>query len=317
MLPLLVWGTLTTEEKFIERAESKGESTEFPTSPGVFALNAPYETTVIVVSENCPARYVNDSKGLNASPNIQFVQHKDPRELYYNSMKGMHLLLQAQALRDIEPAAASGVLWQGKPINRPQIDVLALADPGPESSFDIEEDTPITLTPVLSSTPVSKSKSSSALSQHTPVTPIDCDLTNDVDDFVLTSDRRRSKSTASTSSQEKKTKPVTKSGGGKEIDLDELPQTSPAPGSGGKRSKSKKTATTSEEQSERFQRKQVRKRLASTSAEELHETDERESLLAAETLSKAASPERKVPTLKKASGYIFFFLDICCVLMVV
>ena len=90
LLPLLVWENFTTEEKWIEQAKERGESTEFPGSPGVFALSPPYEKAVLVISENCPARYVNDAKGVSGSKqNIQFVQHTDPKEIYYDPMKGI------------------------------------------------------------------------------------------------------------------------------------------------------------------------------------------------------------------------------------
>lgn len=102
MLPLLVWGDFTTEEKFMEERAANNEEMQFPTSPGVFALQKPYEKVVCLMSANCPARYVNDCLGVaGTSPNIKIVQHDDPRQL--QSDQSLQLFLQAQAIRDIEP----------------------------------------------------------------------------------------------------------------------------------------------------------------------------------------------------------------------
>jgi len=104
MLPLLCFGNFTTEFKYKEEAKARHLPEDFPPIPGVFALSKPYEHTVCLISENCPARYVNDAKNVHgATNNIQFLQHDNPRELFHDSMKGLHLFLQAQATRDIEP----------------------------------------------------------------------------------------------------------------------------------------------------------------------------------------------------------------------
>ena len=103
LLQCCVFGYFTTEEKYKQNARERGEPEEYPLTPGVFALLPPYENTVCVMAENCPARYINDSKGIaGAKPNIKFVQHPDPRELYYDPMKGMHLFIQAQTIRPIK-----------------------------------------------------------------------------------------------------------------------------------------------------------------------------------------------------------------------
>lgn len=103
MLPLLVWGTFTTEQAYLETAKQEGRSEVFPSTPGVFALQRPYESIVCVVNGNCPARYINDAIGVpGATNNIKICQHTNPRELYFDAFKGLHLLLQAQATRDIE-----------------------------------------------------------------------------------------------------------------------------------------------------------------------------------------------------------------------
>jgi hypothetical protein len=150
MLPLLCFGILTTEEKYIEQAKAKNEPEDFPAIPGVFALQSPYEKVVMILSENCPARYVNDCKGIkNAQPNIKFVQHPDPRMLFHDKFKGIHLLLQAQCTRDIEEGeqlytAYGDKFWnENAPIYRTTIDENKLLEPGERKEGN--EDEPIDL----------------------------------------------------------------------------------------------------------------------------------------------------------------------------
>ena len=141
MLPLLVWGNFTTEEKFVAEKKDKGEEPIFPASPGVFALQKPYEKVVCIISDNCPARYVNDSKGVpGATANIQIVQHYDPRTLSYE--QSLHMLLQAQAIRDIEVdeqlfISYGALFWEEHlPINRTKIDEAELDDVGITGDID-------------------------------------------------------------------------------------------------------------------------------------------------------------------------------------
>ena len=92
MLPLLCFGDFTTEEAYKQTQRARGEPEDFPAIPGVFALRCPYEQTVCQLSTNCPARYVNDCKGVkNAKHNVNFVQHEDPRGLFHDPMRGLHL----------------------------------------------------------------------------------------------------------------------------------------------------------------------------------------------------------------------------------
>ena len=133
----LVFGNFTTEEKFVETAKANDEPTEFSRNPGAFALQTPYEHVVCILADNCPARYVNDAKGVpGAKPNIQFLQHTDPRQLFFDPMLGLHLLLQAQAVCDIGAGeqlfvSYGDLFWEeGGPINRKDIDEVALVDPG-------------------------------------------------------------------------------------------------------------------------------------------------------------------------------------------
>lgn len=137
MLPLLCFGVLTTEEKYIEQAKARNEPQEFPSIPGVFSLQPPYEKVVLILSDNCPARYVNDCRGVRgAKPNIMFVQHPDPRQLFHDNYKGIHLLLQAQCTRDIEAGEQlytpyGDKFWNEKaPIYRANIDEAKLLEPG-------------------------------------------------------------------------------------------------------------------------------------------------------------------------------------------
>jgi hypothetical protein len=139
MLPLLCWGNFTTEAKFKHEAKANNTPEEFPAIPGVFALQKPYEELVCMIADNCPARYVNDSKGVKgATPNIVFVQHSDPRDLFHDPLKGLHLFLQAQATRDIKAGDQlftpyGGPFWLAdghEAINKPDIDPDTLLDVG-------------------------------------------------------------------------------------------------------------------------------------------------------------------------------------------
>jgi len=104
MLPLLVFGKFSTEVKYLEvnEFENLPAAGTFPGIPGVFALRTPYENIVLMLDERCPARYVNDARGVTgAKYNIHFVQHASPRDLFYE--KELHLLMQAQVTADIAP----------------------------------------------------------------------------------------------------------------------------------------------------------------------------------------------------------------------
>ena len=98
LLPLIVFGRIVTEAQYYEECRKNGKPAEFPSKPGAFALQSPYEFHVILVDDRCPAEFVNDAKGVaNLSPTIKFVQHGDPRELHHEPALGLQLLLQAQA----------------------------------------------------------------------------------------------------------------------------------------------------------------------------------------------------------------------------
>jgi len=193
-LPLLVWGKFTTEEKWIEQAQERGDPTDFPHVPGVFALQKPYEKCVCVISDNCPARYVNDSIGIpNCKPNIHFVQHPDLRELFHDPMKGVHLFLQAQALHDIEPGeqlftSYGKSFWEeGAPICRQDIDEAKLEETGEESEIgeakEVDsEDEPLLMTPLSSKSTSIKVKNALTM---TPATPINFEIADkEVNDWI-------------------------------------------------------------------------------------------------------------------------------------
>jgi hypothetical protein len=97
-----VWGTFRNEHDYTRELKMKTGVTAFPDKPGVFALQYPYEGTLIVIDKRCPAQFVNDAKGVNgASNNIEFPQHQNPRMLAFDKMKGLQLLLQARVIKDI------------------------------------------------------------------------------------------------------------------------------------------------------------------------------------------------------------------------
>lgn len=99
----MVWGAFKFLPEYEAELMRQNGVADLPASPGVFALRAPYEGIVLVIDERCPARFVNDAKGVaDADYNIEFEQHPDPRELYHSKDKGMQLFLQAKATRRIE-----------------------------------------------------------------------------------------------------------------------------------------------------------------------------------------------------------------------
>ena len=53
----------------------------------------------LVIDDRCPARFVNDSRGITNKPNIHFMQHPDVRELL--DKERLHLLLHAKVVLGI------------------------------------------------------------------------------------------------------------------------------------------------------------------------------------------------------------------------
>jgi hypothetical protein len=103
MLPVIAFGTLKLLETYQDELEAQHGSREVPPSPGCFALSEPYEGMVLIIHDHCPARYVNDAIGRQGiTKNVQFLQHRDPRSLFYDHEKGLQLFLQLEATRDIE-----------------------------------------------------------------------------------------------------------------------------------------------------------------------------------------------------------------------
>ena len=235
MLPLLVWGDFTTEEKFIEQAKAKGLPTEFPPIPGAFALHTPYEKTVCMIAENCPARFVNDARGVtSASANIQFLQHIDPRDLCHDYSKGLHLFLQGQAVRDIEAGQQlfldyGNMFWEDhQPIARKVIEEDILNDVGDQPfSLDSEDDV---LFGSSLFTPPSGDKPTNALTisqeASSPPSPVAFPDLGDANALANELELYKNNSSEKKSSEKNKPKKPSKSGGGKDINLDELPQTS-------------------------------------------------------------------------------------------
>ena len=251
-LPLLVWGTFITEQKFKEDAILNGTSQEYPTSPGVYALSSPYEETACIVADNCPARYVNDAKGVpEASTNIQFLQHPNPRELYYDARKGLHLFLQAQATRDIKEGEQlfidyGDLFWNDhQPIARKLIELDVIEEVKAEDDDDahvtsflekalkqVEEEDPseeiknpvsgdddeIYMAPLRTPlTTTLRALNASALSQDTPLSPVPLRFEDkDLDNSGFTNPKqKRSRSNSPVLKSPRKR--VTKSGGDKKL----------------------------------------------------------------------------------------------------
>jgi hypothetical protein len=102
-LPVIAFGTFKLLDTYQDELEVQTGSREVPVRPGCFALSEPYHGMVLILHDNCPARYINDAKGRpNKSKNVQFYQHPDPRSLAYDSEQGLQLFLQLEATRDIE-----------------------------------------------------------------------------------------------------------------------------------------------------------------------------------------------------------------------
>ena len=238
LLGIIVFGTFITEEKFVENALANGEPTDFPRSPGAFALQKPYEKVGCIAADNCPARYINDAKGVpGAVNNCKIVQHPDPRKLCFDAMLGLHLILQAECTADMKAGDQLfmdyGVnYWDsGAPINRKDIDETELGDIGVEVD---SEDEVLEVGKQRSSqeaesfaTPraTKKQKNATAVSPKlsTPLTPL-----SSLDDGVdLINNFYPEQKSSNSKASSKKT--PTKSGGGKEIDLDALPQTTNNP----------------------------------------------------------------------------------------
>jgi hypothetical protein len=101
-LPVIAFGTIKLLETYQDELEVRFGKRDVPVNPGCFALSAPYEGFVLIIHDQCPARYVNDAKDRpDVTKNVQFHQHPDPRSLYYEPEKGFQLFLQLQATRDI------------------------------------------------------------------------------------------------------------------------------------------------------------------------------------------------------------------------
>ena len=252
MLPLIVWGTFTTESKYYEACKEKNELEEYKAIPGVYALQKPYEELVCAIASNCPARFVNDARGVrNATANIRFVQHNNPRELYYDHKKGLHLLLQAEAIRDIEAGEQlfdnyGDLFWEaGAPIARQDIDVKLLESVGDEGEQEVKDiDSDDELSHTKSTTPSTDTqrnvRNASTLSQSsTPVSPTRLVFNNDDMDAFTTPDTATNKNKTPTSSGKRRSvnassadkparKKPTKSGGAQNLNLADMPQTNTA-----------------------------------------------------------------------------------------
>lgn len=267
MLPLLCWGTFTTEEQYQAEAKARNEPTDFPAIPGVFALQKPYEKMVCLISDNCPARYVNDCKGVaGAVPNIMFVQHDDPRTLHYDPMKGLHLFLQAQCTKDIDAGeqlftSYGDLFWEEHAaINRQPINDNLLLDvgdiPAEVVALEDSEDEPLSVlaskqvtTPETKNVKTKRHKNASVLTQldsnfmSSPVSLIGSTEKNyRFDEFddefnpwpTPSPSSKRDRSATSgdkrpDSADGKRAKRVTSSGGGKDVELRTMPQQTDSP----------------------------------------------------------------------------------------
>ena len=131
----------------LSKLKQKACPPSFLLSLVLLLLHTPYEKTVCMIAENCPARFVNDARGVtSASANIQFLQHIDPRDLCHDYSKGLHLFLQGQAVRDIEAGQQlfldyGNMFWEDhQPIARKVIEEDILNDVGDQPfSLDSED----------------------------------------------------------------------------------------------------------------------------------------------------------------------------------
>ena len=94
LLPLSVWGQLMPLAAYKQEMKERGES-----KLNCFELGPPYAGMALVIDDRCPARFVNDSRGITNKPNIHFMQHPDVRELL--DKERLHLLLHAKVVLGI------------------------------------------------------------------------------------------------------------------------------------------------------------------------------------------------------------------------
>jgi hypothetical protein len=96
-MPIYVWGRIMSEQQYEQELIDQGKPAEFPASPGVFALSYPYEGTVLIMDERCPAKFINSHHGRGAQvlPNVKFEQHPKPLELSMDANMGLQMFLQA------------------------------------------------------------------------------------------------------------------------------------------------------------------------------------------------------------------------------
>ena len=99
---MYLWGGINTLEEYEESLYETTGSREIPTTPGAVAFPDIYHKSVVVIDPRCPARYVNDARGTKLQNNIVFELVPDVRKTCLDHNKGAHLILQAQALKDIE-----------------------------------------------------------------------------------------------------------------------------------------------------------------------------------------------------------------------
>jgi hypothetical protein len=139
-----------------------------------------------------------------------FVQHPDPRQLFHEKYKGIHLLLQAQCTRDIEAGEQlftpyGDKFWKDHaPIYRKEIDESKLLEPG---VIQEESDIDIDLTgqnEAKEQTPQKRLKNSSTLTQDddeclitmlsSPLTPLESPSQIDASSLLDSDDKLTPKS---------------------------------------------------------------------------------------------------------------------------
>ena len=96
-LPIFAWGEVMFTSEFEEMSPAKLRF------PGAFALQPPYRHMAVALDQRCPACKINDSRGTKWEPNIEFVQHVNPRALLCSSVFASQVLLQAKSVVEIKP----------------------------------------------------------------------------------------------------------------------------------------------------------------------------------------------------------------------
>ena len=96
-LPIFAWGRVSLV------SEIQGCPRHTILFPGSMQLTYPYSFMAIWMHEKCPAAKLNDARGTGLDYNVIFRMRRDVRSLVEGEVYAPHLLMQAFAIKTIEP----------------------------------------------------------------------------------------------------------------------------------------------------------------------------------------------------------------------